>query len=68
MFGPHSIAAMKVASRGQPRLVGNGLAPALQTALDGTIAGGEYQQVLQRWGEQDEAIAHSTVNPQGIVY
>jgi polar amino acid transport system substrate-binding protein len=57
-----------VASRGQTRLVGNGLAPALQTALDGTIAGGQYQQVLQRWGEQDEAIAHSTANPQGIVY
>jgi polar amino acid transport system substrate-binding protein len=83
MFGPHSIAAWKVASRGQTKLVGNGpfrawvavttkkgngLAPALQTALDGTIAGGQYQQVLQRWGEQDEAIAHSTVNPQGIVY
>lgn len=83
MFGPHSIAAWKVASRGQTRLVGNGpfrawvavttkkgngLAPALQAALDGTIAGGQYQQVLQRWGEQDEAIAHSTVNPQGIVY
>ncbi len=83
MFGPHSIAAWKVASRGQTKLVGNGpfrawvavttkkgngLAPALQTALDGAIAGGQYQQVLQRWGEQDEAIAHSTVNPQGIVY
>lgn len=47
---------------------GNGLAAALQTALDGTIAGGQYQQVLQRWGEEDEAVAHSTVNPPGIVY
>lgn len=83
IFGPHSMAAWKVASRGQTKLVGNGpfrawvavttkkgngLAPALQTALDGTIAGGQYQQVLDRWGEQDEAIAHSTVNPPGIVY
>lgn len=83
MFGPHAVAAWKVASRGQTKLVGegpyrawvavttkkgNGLAAALQTALDGTIAGGQYRQVLQRWGEQDEAITHSMVNPPGIVY
>ena len=83
MFGPHSMAVWKVASRGQTKLVGsgpfrawvavttrkgNGLAPALQAALDGTITGGQYQQVLSRWGEQDEAITHSTVNPPGIVY
>lgn len=83
IFGPHSMAAWKVASRGQTKLVGsgpfrawvavttkkgNGLAPALQTALDGTITGGQYQQVLARWGEQDEAVTHSTVNPPGIVY
>ncbi|MGX9275113.1 ABC transporter substrate-binding protein [Pantoea ananatis] len=83
MFGPHAVAAWKVASRGQTKLVGegpyrawvavttkkgNGLAAALQTALDGTIAGGQYRRVLQRWGEQDEAITHSMVNPPGIVY
>ena len=83
MFGPHSMAAWKVASRGQTKLVGsgpfrawvavttkkgNGLAPALQAAIDGAIRGGQYQQVLARWGEQDEAIAHSTVNPPGIQY
>ena len=83
MFGPHSMAAWKVASRGQTKLVGsgpfrawvavttkkgNGLAPALQAAIDGAIRGGQYQQVLTRWGEQDEAIAHSTVNPPGIQY
>ena len=83
LFGPHSTAAWKVASRGQTKIVGegpfrawvavttkkgNGLAAALQIALDGTIAGGQYQQVLQRWGEEDEAVAHSTVNPPGIVY
>lgn len=82
-FGPHSMAAWKVASRGQTKLVGsgpfrawvavttrkgNGLAPALQAALDNAIAGGQYQQVLARWGEQDEAISHSTINPPGIVY
>ncbi|KAF6660516.1 ABC transporter substrate-binding protein [Enterobacteriaceae bacterium EKM102V] len=83
LFGPHSMAAWKAASRGQTRLVGNGpfrawvavttkkgngLAPALQTALDGTIAGGQYQQVLARWGEQDEVVDHSLINPPGIVY
>lgn len=83
LFGPHSMAAWKAASRGQTRLVGNGpfrawvavttkkgngLAPALQSALDGTIAGGQYQQVLARWGEQDEAVDHSLINPPGIVY
>lgn len=83
LFGPHSVAAWKAASRGQTKLVGtgpfrawvavttkkgNGLAPALQAALDGVIAGGQYQQVLQRWGEQEEAIRQSQVNPPGIVY
>jgi polar amino acid transport system substrate-binding protein len=83
MFGPHSVAAWKVASRGQTKLVGqgpfrawvavttkkgNGLAEALQTALDGVIKGGEYKKVLKRWGEQDEAIPRSMVNPPGIVY
>jgi len=83
LFGPHSIAAWKVASRGQTRLVGqgpfrawvavttkkgNGLAEALQTALNGVITGGEYAKVLQRWGEQDEAVTRSVVNPPGIVY
>lgn len=83
LFGPQSMAAWKVASRGDTRIVGygpvrswvavttkkgNGLAEALQTAINGTISGGQYQQVLNRWGEQNEAIATSTVNPPGIVY
>lgn len=83
LFEPHSMSAWKAASRGQTRLVGNGpfrawvavttkrgngLAPALQLALDSAIAGGQYQQVLARWGEQDEAITHSEINPQGIIY
>ena len=83
LFGPHSVAAWKAASRGQTRIVGsgpvrawvavttkkgNGLAPALQAALNSVIAGGQYQQVLTRWGEQAEAITQSTVNPPGVVY
>ncbi|WP_311791694.1 MULTISPECIES: ABC transporter substrate-binding protein [Pantoea] len=83
LFGPQSMAAWKVASRGDMKIVGygpvrswvavttkkgNGLAEALQTALNGTIKGGQYQQVLTRWGEQNEAIESSQVNPPGIVY
>ena len=83
LFGPQSMAAWKVASRNDMKIVGygpvrswvavttkkgNGLAEALQSAVNGAIAGGEYQQVLNRWGEQNEAIATSTVNPPGIVY
>lgn len=83
LFGPESMAAWKVASRGDTKIVGygpvrswvavttrkgNGLAEALQTAVNSTIAGGQYQQVLNRWGEQNEAIKASAVNPPGIVY
>lgn len=83
MFGPQSVAAYKAALTGQTRVVGlgpkkayvatttkkgNGLVYALQAALDGTIAQGEYQQVLARWGEQGEGVAASEVNPPGISY
>ena len=82
-FGPQSVAAYKAALNGQTRVVGlgpkkawvatttkkgNGLVFALQAALDGAIARGEYQQVLARWGEQGEAVAQSVVNPPGITY
>ncbi|STT59723.1 amino acid ABC transporter periplasmic amino acid-binding protein [Klebsiella pneumoniae] len=82
-FGPQSVAAYKAALNGQTRVVGlgpkkawvatttkkgNGLVYALQAALDGAIARGEYQQVLARWGEQGEAVAQSMVNPPGITY
>jgi len=82
-FGPQSVAAYKAALNGQTRVVGlgpkkawvatttkkgNGLVYALQAALDGAIARGEYQQVLARWGEQGEAVAQSVVNPPGITY
>lgn len=82
-FGPQSLAAWKVASRGQTKIVGhgpfrawvavttkkrNGLDVALQQAINGAIASGEYKQVLARWGEQEEAVETSQVNPPGIVY
>ncbi len=82
-FGPQSVAAYKAALNGQTRVVGlgpkkawvatttkkgNGLVYALQAALDGAIARGEYQQVLARWGEQGEAVTQSVVNPAGITY
>lgn len=82
-FGPQAVAAWKAVSRGQTAVVGhgpyrawvavttkkgNGLAPALQQAVNHAIASGQYQQVLTRWGEQDEAVAQSQINPPGIVY
>lgn len=82
-FGPQAMAAWKVASRGQTRIVGhgpfrawvavttkkgNGLDVALQQAINGEIASGEYKKVLARWGEQEEAVETSQVNPPGIVY
>lgn len=83
VFGPQSVAAYKAALNGSTKVVGlgpkkawvatttkkgNGLVYALQAALDGAIARGEYQQVLARWGEQGEAVEHSQVNPPGITY
>ncbi|AOR65459.1 ABC transporter substrate-binding protein [Pectobacterium wasabiae] len=80
-FGPHSIGAYKAALTGKTRMVGkgptvayvavttqkgNGLAQAISTAINGTIHNGSYAQVLDRWGEDDEKIAQSVVNPPGI--
>lgn len=82
-FGPQSVASYKAALNGNTKVVGlgpkkayvatttkkgNGLALALQTALNGAIARGEYQKVLARWGEEGEAVTASVVNPPGIVY
>ena len=82
-FGPQAMAAWKAASRGQTKIVGhgpyrawvavttkkgNGLAVALQQAINSAIVSGEYHRVLARWGEQGEAIDTSQVNPPGIVY
>nr|WP_287858875.1 transporter substrate-binding domain-containing protein [Klebsiella sp.] len=82
-FGPQSVAAYKAALSGKTKVVGlgpkkayvatttkkgNGLVFALQAALDGAIARGEYQKVLARWGEQGEEVSQSEVNPRGITY
>lgn len=82
-FGPHSALAYKSALTGKTRLVGtspyrawvatttkkgNDLAPALQAAINGVIADGQYQKVLARWGESGEAISASQLNPPGISY
>ncbi|GAB7217002.1 hypothetical protein OS42_36150 [Dickeya oryzae] len=45
---------------------GNGLAQPISTALNGVIAGGQYAQVLDRWGENDEKVTRSDVNPRGL--
>jgi polar amino acid transport system substrate-binding protein len=45
---------------------GNGLAPAITAALNGTIADGSYQKVLKRWGLTSESIEKSETNPPGL--
>ncbi len=82
-FGPQSVASYKAELNGKTKVVGlgpkkawvatttkkgNGLVYALQAALNGAIARGEYQQVLARWGEQGEVVRQSEVNPPGITY
>ncbi|WP_333871387.1 transporter substrate-binding domain-containing protein [Kosakonia cowanii] len=81
VFGPQSVAAYKAALNGTTKVVGlgpkktwvattskkgNGLVLALQAAINGAIARGEYQQVLARWGEQGEGVDTSQVNPPGV--
>lgn len=80
-FGPHSTGAYKAALTGQTRLVGNGpqlaqvaattrkgngLAAALSEAINGAIARGDYARAIDRWGETEEKIERSQVNPPGI--
>ncbi|GAA0491780.1 ABC transporter substrate-binding protein [Tatumella punctata] len=45
---------------------GNGLDRAVQTALNGVINNGDYQKVLNRWGEGLEALPSSEINPPGL--
>ncbi|WP_111767954.1 ABC transporter substrate-binding protein [Nakamurella deserti] len=47
-------------------LKGNGLAEALQAAIDHTLADGSYQRVLDRWAISSEAVPSSELNPQGL--
>ena len=45
---------------------GNGLVTPIQTALEATIAGGQYDTVLKRWGLEAERVDHSQINPPGL--
>ncbi|ANR77383.1 ABC transporter substrate-binding protein [Kosakonia sacchari] len=45
---------------------GSGLVEAVQTALNGAIKTGDYDKVLNRWGEGVERIPASEVNPAGL--
>ncbi|WP_370423028.1 ABC transporter substrate-binding protein (plasmid) [Pantoea vagans] len=45
---------------------GNGLAEPISTALNGVISNGDYQKVLNRWGEGVEHIDRSEINPAGL--
>ncbi|RMT71831.1 Amino acid ABC transporter, periplasmic amino acid-binding protein [Pseudomonas savastanoi pv. nerii] len=44
----------------------NGLVKPIHTALEGAIAGGQYEQVLQRWGLDVERVDKSLINPPGL--
>ncbi|WP_163021765.1 ABC transporter substrate-binding protein, partial [Pseudomonas viridiflava] len=44
----------------------NGLVRPINTALEGAIAGGQYDQVLKRWGLDVERIDTSLINPPGL--
>lgn len=44
----------------------NGLVKPIHTALEGAIAGGQYEQVLQRWGLDVERVDTSLINPPGL--
>jgi len=45
---------------------GNGLIESVNTVLNAAIEGGEYAEVLERWGLTSEAIATSEINPPGL--
>ncbi|CAX55078.1 putative ABC transporter, extracellular solute-binding protein [Erwinia pyrifoliae DSM 12163] len=44
----------------------SGLVTAVNAALNGVIKGGEYDKVLNRWGEGIERLDHSEINPSGL--
>ncbi|KOQ90272.1 ABC transporter substrate-binding protein [Pluralibacter gergoviae] len=45
---------------------GSGLVDAVQAALNGAMKSGDYDRVLNRWGEGVERIAQSEINPPGL--
>ncbi|MDZ7280313.1 ABC transporter substrate-binding protein [Pantoea eucrina] len=44
----------------------NGLVEPISTALNGAMARGDYDKVLNRWGEGVERLTHSEINPAGL--
>lgn len=82
-FGPQAAAAWKAALNGRTKVVGyspkkawvatttrkdSGLVIALNRALNDAIAQGNYQKILTRWGDQQEGVIQSQINPPGITY
>jgi len=80
-FGPHSTGAYKAALTGKTKMVGigptrayvaattkkgNGLVQPINAAINAVIKSGEYAQVMNRWGENDEVVEQSVINPPGI--
>lgn len=45
---------------------GNGLAEPVSIVIDHLIETGVYDEVLARWGEQEEAVSESLINPPGL--
>jgi len=45
---------------------GNGLIESVNIALESAITGGQYAEVLERWGLTSESIDESLVNPPGL--
>lgn len=45
---------------------GNGLVEPVSIVINSLIESGTYDEVLERWGQQDEAVAESLVNPPGL--
>ncbi|CAI1605429.1 Sulfate starvation-induced protein 7 [Serratia fonticola] len=45
---------------------GSGLVAPVQTALNGVINNGDYEKVLNRWGEGIERLSASEINPAGL--
>ncbi len=45
---------------------GSGLVEPVQTALNGVIKNGDYDKVLNRWGEGVERLPTSEINPAGL--
>ncbi|MBO2990852.1 ABC transporter substrate-binding protein [Leucobacter tardus] len=45
---------------------GNGLAEPVSIVIDHLIETGVYDEVLARWGEEEEAVTESLINPPGL--